>query len=49
VQIRVTRAEFADALAAMREGLDRHSRPLVRFQTAADDNAIIVKVRFDGG
>ena len=31
----------------MREWLDRHSRPLVRFETAADENAIIVKVQFD--
>jgi hypothetical protein len=47
VQVRVTRPEFADTLGAMREWLDRHSRPLVRFETAADENAIIVKVQFD--
>jgi hypothetical protein len=47
VQVRVTRPEFADTLGAMREWLDGHSRPLVRFETTADENAIIVKVQFD--
>ena len=47
VQVRVTRPEFADTLGAMREWLDRHSRPLVRFETTADRTAITIKVQFD--
>src|ERR1700741_476930 len=35
-QVRVTRPEFAGTVGAMREWLDRHSRPLVRFETTAD-------------
>jgi hypothetical protein len=31
----------------LREWLDRNSRRLVRFDTAANDNAIIINVQFD--
>jgi hypothetical protein len=33
VHVQVARNEFADTLGKMREWLDRHDRPLVRFET----------------
>jgi hypothetical protein len=48
VHVRVPRPDFADALGKMREWLDRQNRPLVRFDTKADGETIIVKVEFDG-
>lgn len=47
VQVSVSRASFADTLGAMRAWLDRHSRPLVRFETATEDDTIIIRVQFD--
>jgi hypothetical protein len=47
VQIRVSRAAFADTLGAMRDWLDRNGRPLVRFETASEDHTILVKIQFD--
>jgi hypothetical protein len=47
VQVRVSRAAFADALGAMRSWLDRNNRPLVRFETATENGTILVNVQFD--
>jgi hypothetical protein len=47
VPARVARADFADKLGDMREWLDRNNRPLVRFETEADDHTIMAKVEFD--
>ena len=47
VHARVARADFADKLGEMREWLDRNNRPLVRFETEADGDAITAKVEFD--
>ena len=48
VHVRVARADFADKLGEMREWLDDQNRPLVRFETEADADMIIMKVQFDG-
>ena len=47
VRVFVSRASFADTLGAMRAWLDRHNRPLVRFETATEDDTIIMTVHFD--
>ena len=47
VQLHISRAVFADTLGAMRDWLDRNGRPLVRFETASDGDAISVKVQFE--
>lgn len=48
VEVQVDRAAFADVLATMREWLDHHNRPLVRFDTEADGGDMItVKVQFE--
>jgi hypothetical protein len=47
VHVRVPRAAFADTLGEMREWLDRHKRPLVRFETEGDGDTIIISVQFD--
>jgi hypothetical protein len=47
VQVSVSRTGFADMLGAMRSWLDRHSRPLVRFETATEDDTILIRVQFD--
>jgi hypothetical protein len=47
VHARVSRADFAKRLGEMREWLDRHNRPLVRFETEAAAGTITVKVQFD--
>jgi hypothetical protein len=47
VHARVSRADFAKRLGEMREWLDRHNRPLVRFETEAVGDTITVKVQFD--
>ena len=47
VHVRVARSDFAKSLGEMREWLDRHNRPLVRFETEADGDTITVKVQFD--
>ena len=47
VQIVVARASFADTLGAMRNWLDQHGRPLVRFETASEEDAILMRVQFD--
>ena len=31
----------------MRAWLDRHNRPLVRFETATEDDTIVIRVQFD--
>jgi hypothetical protein len=45
--VRVARADFAKSLGEMREWLDHHKSPLVRFETAVDGDTITVKVQFD--
>ena len=48
VHVRVSQASFAKILADMREWLDRHNRPLVRFETEADPGGTInIKVQFE--
>jgi hypothetical protein len=47
VHVLVRRADFAKTLGEMRQWLDRHNRPLVRFETEADGDTITVKVQFD--
>jgi hypothetical protein len=47
VEVRSERAGFPRTLGAMREWLDQNGRPLVRFETEADGDTIVVKVRFD--
>jgi hypothetical protein len=47
VHVQVARNEFADTLGKMREWLDRHDRPLVRFETESVDGRITIKVQFD--
>jgi hypothetical protein len=47
VEVRSDRAAFPEMLGAMREWLDRNSRPLVRFETEASGEIVTIKVRFD--
>jgi Ni,Fe-hydrogenase I small subunit len=47
IQVVVARVSFADTLGAMRNWLDQHGRPLVRFETASDADAIVMRVQFD--
>ena len=47
VELRTSRAAFADALGRMRDWLDRNGRPVVRFETETVDGDIIVKVQFE--
>jgi len=47
VELHVSRAAFADALSSMRSWLDHNDRPLVRFETEIDGDAILVKVQFE--
>jgi len=47
VELHVRRAAFADALSSMRSWLDHNDRPLVRFETEIDGDAILVKVQFE--
>ena len=47
VHMRVPRAAFADTLGEMREWLDGHNRPLVRFETEGESDGIIIKTQFD--
>jgi hypothetical protein len=47
VHVRVRRVDFAKSLGEMRQWLDRHNRPLVRFDTEADGGTITIKVQFD--
>jgi hypothetical protein len=47
VHVRVARADFAMSLAEMREWLDRHNCPLVRFESEAVGDTNNVKVQFE--
>lgn len=47
IQVVVARATFADTLGAMRNWLDQNGRPLVRFETASEADAIVMRVQFD--
>ena len=47
VEVRSGRADFAKVLAAMREWLDHHDRPPIRFETASEQGGpIAIKVEF---
>ena len=47
VELPVDRAAFADALSSIRSWLDHNDRPLVRFETEIEGDAIVVKVQFE--
>ena len=47
IEVRVSRADFANSLAEMRQWLDRHNRPLVQFETESEGDIISIKVKFD--
>jgi hypothetical protein len=47
VHVRIARADFAKSLAEMREWLDRHKTPLVRFETEMHRGTIMIKVQLD--
>ena len=47
VEVRSGRAAFPEMLGAMREWLDRNSRPLVRFETETNGAIVVIKIRFD--
>jgi hypothetical protein len=49
IHVQVVRDEFVNILGKMREWLDRHNRPLVRFETESVGDRITVKVQFDAG
>ena len=44
VALYVRRSEFADILGAMRQWLDNHKCPEVRFETATEAGAILVSI-----
>lgn len=47
IEVRVSRAAFAEALSSMRSWLDHNDRPLVRFETKSDRSTIWVLVQFE--
>jgi hypothetical protein len=47
VHVRVARADFAKSLGEMREWLDRHKSPLVRFETEMHRGTIMIRVQLD--
>ena len=48
IELRSDRADFPRMLAEIREWLDRHNRPLVRFETERKEgDAITIKVQFE--
>ena len=47
VHVRVARSDFAKSLGEMREWLDRHKTPLVRFETQMHRSTIMIKVQLD--
>lgn len=47
IQVVVARATFADTLGAMRSWLDQNGRPLVKFETASEADAIVMRVQFE--
>ena len=48
VHARVARGDLAKSLGEMREWLDRHKHPLVRFETEMHRGTIMIKVQLDG-
>jgi hypothetical protein len=46
VQVCVPRADFANALGTMREWLDNRKCPAVRFETAAEGDAVRIALDF---
>ena len=44
VALRVSRSQFPDMLGAMREWLDSHKCPEVRFETATEAGAILISI-----
>jgi hypothetical protein len=47
IEVRTSRGTFADTLGSMRVWLDRHGRPLVRFETESHADTIVIKTQFD--
>lgn len=47
IEVRSNRVDFPNILGAMRQWLDSHKRPLVRFEAEGEDGAITIKVQFD--
>jgi hypothetical protein len=47
VHVRVARADFARRIGEMREWLDRHKSPLIRFETEMHRGTIMIKVQLD--
>lgn len=47
VEVRSGRVEFPKILAAMREWLDHHERPLVRFETKTDGDLITMQIHLN--
>ena len=43
VHVRIARADLAKSLGEMREWLDRHKTPLVRFETQMHRSTIMIK------
>jgi hypothetical protein len=48
IEVRVARTMFADTLGQMRQWLDSHNQPRVRFETETDSDGMIgMKVEFE--
>jgi hypothetical protein len=47
VHVRIARADLAKSLGEMREWLDRHKTPLVRFGTEMHRGTIMIKIQLD--
>jgi hypothetical protein len=44
IALHVSRSEFADTLGAMREWLDSHKCPEIRFETATEAGTILINI-----
>jgi hypothetical protein len=49
VELRVGRADFADALAMMRQWLDQNHCPSVRFESVAEKGGVLIRIEFPVG
>jgi hypothetical protein len=47
IEVRSSRVDFPNTLGAMRQWLDGHKRPLARFETEGEIDAITIKVQFE--
>ena len=47
IEVKASRASFADTLGSMRLWLDNRRSPLVRFETASQDGIVLIKVSFE--